>query len=70
MPQRIEIRNWLTKNYRLPIGIYRLTKIDGGTLRDDVAVAWKKAIVDIESKGGMLVPSSLQFKSIPIQVRH
>ncbi len=52
-----EVRLWIDKSYRLPLGIYKIVKIDGGKLRDDVAKLWKEAIVDAEKKGGMIVPT-------------
>jgi hypothetical protein len=52
----LEIRSWISSGYRLPRGIHKLVSIDGGTLRDDAAKAWKEALEDVQKKGGMLTP--------------
>ena len=51
-----EIRAWIDKSYRLPVGVFKLVKIDGGTLRDDVAKAWQAVIDEVKRKGGTLLP--------------
>src|SRR5262245_62086544 len=51
-----EVRAWIDKQYRLPVGIYQLVAIEGGKLRDDAAKAWKAALADVVTKGGTLLP--------------
>jgi peptidoglycan hydrolase-like protein with peptidoglycan-binding domain len=53
-----EIRLWIARGFRLPLGIHKLVKIDGGTLRADAAQAWTKALAEVKRKGGTLVPST------------
>jgi hypothetical protein len=57
-----EVRNWIDKKYRLPIGIYKVEKIDGGKLRDDVAALWKVALTDVVAKGAILLPPGADKK--------
>jgi hypothetical protein len=57
-----EVRVWIDKKYRLPVGIYRLEAIEGGKLRDDAAKAWKVALADVVTKGGTLLPTGADKK--------
>ena len=46
-----EVRKWVDKGYRLPFNLYKITSIDGGECRDDVAKLWKAAIDDVAEEG-------------------
>lgn len=50
-----EIRNWVTKNWVLPPGRFKLVKVGGAKLRSDAAHKWTAAIVSIKAKGGAII---------------
>ena len=51
-----EVRVWIDKKYRLPLGVYKVVAIDGGRLREDVSKLWKTALDDVVKKGAILLP--------------
>ncbi len=51
-----EIRVWIDKGFQLPLGLFKIVKIPGGKLRDDVAPLWAAAIKAVDGKGGTLFP--------------
>ncbi len=60
-----EIRNWIDKKYRLPLGVVKMVKVDGGSadprkhfLREDADKVWKEALTEIVKLGAILVPAS------------
>jgi hypothetical protein len=57
-----EVRVWIDKQYRLPVGLFQLVAIEGGKLRDDAAKAWKAALADVVTKGGTLLPPGADKK--------
>lgn len=52
-----EIKSWISKHWVLPLGRFKLTAINGGKLRSDVALAWASAALKIKSLGGTIDPS-------------
>jgi peptidoglycan hydrolase-like protein with peptidoglycan-binding domain len=51
-----EIRTWIDKQYQVPVGVFKIEKIKGGNLREDVAELWQAALDDVSAKGGSLLP--------------
>jgi hypothetical protein len=53
-----EVRVWVDKKYRRPLGAYKMVKIDGGFLREDAAKVWTEAIDEAAKLGATLLPSN------------
>jgi hypothetical protein len=49
-----EIKKWIDKKWRLPLGRFAFKKIANGTLREDVADEWTKLVSQIKGKGGTI----------------
>ncbi len=50
-----EISRWLLKEFRLPLGYFRLATVDSwGTLREDAAQAWLALLPRIQALGGTI----------------
>jgi hypothetical protein len=47
-----EIRKWIDRKWKLPLGRFAFTRISSGSLREDVAAEWTKLANDIKGKGG------------------
>ena len=57
-----EVRQWIDKGFKLPLGMFKIVKIDGGRLREDVAALWKTAMENVVKKGGLIIPDGAATK--------
>lgn len=62
-----EVQKWKSKGFRRPHGLHSVVKIKGGVLRDDAAEKWNKAIADVKSKGGIIIPAKSPYYSDTIR---
>jgi hypothetical protein len=51
-----EVHRWIEQGYSVPLDIYEIVEIEGGSLRDDVADLWETAVNAVVAQGGIIVP--------------
>ncbi len=49
-----EIRKWIEKEWKIPVGRFPATPVVGGKLREDAAVEWNTLVATITALGGTL----------------